>query len=37
MAPRPLRVELRIATDEVGELYILTKSDGVIRRLTSIK
>jgi hypothetical protein len=35
--PRPLRVELRIATDEAGEIYILTKSDGLIRRVTSIK
>jgi hypothetical protein len=37
MAPRPLRVELRIATDEAGEIYILTKSDGLIRRITSIR
>jgi len=37
MAPRPLRVELRIATDEAGEIYILTKSDGLIRRVTSIR
>ena len=37
VAPRPLRVELRIATDEAGEIYILTKSDGFIRRVTSIK
>jgi hypothetical protein len=37
MAPRPLRVELRIATDEAGEIYILTKSDGVIRRVMSIR
>ena len=36
-APRPLRVELRIATDETGEIYILTKSDGLIRRITSIR
>ena len=36
-APRPLRVELRIATDEAGEIYILTKSDGLIRRVTSIR
>lgn len=36
-APRPLRVELRIATDEAGEIYILTKADGFIRRVTSIK
>ena len=36
-APRALRVELRIATDESGEIYLLTKSDGLIRRVTSIK
>ena len=36
-APRPLRVELRIATDDAGEIYILTKSDGLIRRITSIR
>ena len=28
---------LRIATDEAGEIYILTKSDGFIRRVTSIR
>lgn len=36
-APRPMRLELRIATDEAGEIYILTKSDGVIRRVMSIR
>lgn len=36
-APRPLRVELRIAADEAGEIYILTKSDGRIRRVMSIR
>jgi glucose/arabinose dehydrogenase len=35
--PRPLRVELRIATDETGEIYILSKADGFIRRITSIR
>ena len=35
--PRTLRVELRIATDEAGEIYILTKSDGLVRRVTSIR
>jgi hypothetical protein len=35
--PAPLRIELRIATDEAGEIYILTKSDGLIRRVTSIR
>lgn len=33
----PLRIELRIATDEAGEIYLLTKSDGSIRRITSIR
>src|SRR5690606_37666599 len=32
MAPRPPRQELRLATDEAGEIYLLTKRDGVIRR-----
>ena len=36
-APRPMRVELRIATDEAGEIYILTKSDGLVRRVTSVR
>jgi hypothetical protein len=35
--PRPLRIELRIATDEAGEIYILTKSDGLIRRVVNIR
>jgi hypothetical protein len=35
--PRPFRTELRIATDEAGEIYILTKSDGLIRRVVSIR
>ena len=35
--PRPFRTELRIATDEAGELYILTKSDGLIRRVVNIR
>ena len=35
--PPPLRLELRIATDEAGEIYILTKADGFIRRVTSIR
>ena len=29
--------ELRIATDEAGEIHILTKSDGSIRRVVSIR
>ena len=35
--PPPLRLELRIATDEAGEIYILTKADGFIRRVTGIR
>jgi hypothetical protein len=35
--PRQMRLELRIATDEAGEIYILTKADGFIRRITSLK
>jgi glucose/sorbosone dehydrogenase len=34
---RPLRLELRIATDEAGEIYILTKSDGLIRRVAALR
>lgn len=35
--PRPMRLELRIATDQAGEIYVLTKSDGVIRRVATIR
>jgi hypothetical protein len=35
--PRPLRIELRIATDEAGEIYLSTKSDGFIRRVVNIR
>ncbi len=37
--PRPMpppRIDMRLATDSDGEIYVLTKSDGVIRRITSI-
>ena len=27
------RVDLRIGQDEVGEIYILTKQDGMVRKL----
>jgi len=37
VTPRPPRIDMRIATDEAGEIYILTKSDGSIRRVVSIK
>lgn len=33
-APYNRRVDLRISTDATGELYILTKGDGWIRKLT---
>ncbi len=32
----PGRVDLRLATDRAGELYLLTKSDGMIRVVTGI-
>jgi glucose/arabinose dehydrogenase len=35
--PRPPRVDLRLATDSDGEIYLMTKSDGVIRRIASIE
>ena len=31
------RVDVRLATDGDGELYLLTKSDGMVRRVTGIK
>ena len=34
---RPLRVDMRLATDEAGEIYVLTKSDGMVRRVVSIR
>jgi hypothetical protein len=33
----PLRIDMRLATDSDGEIYVLTKSDGVIRRIESIQ
>jgi hypothetical protein len=33
---RGFRVDVRLATDEAGEIYILTKSDGMVRRVVSI-
>lgn len=35
--PAPLRLELRLATDAAGEIYLLTKSDGSIRRIANIR
>lgn len=34
---RPFRVDMRLATDAAGEIYILTKSDGMVRRVVSIQ
>jgi glucose/arabinose dehydrogenase len=34
---RPPRVDMRLATDSDGEIYVTTKSDGVIRRIESIE
>jgi glucose/arabinose dehydrogenase len=31
------RVDVRLATDDDGELYLLTKSDGMVRRAVGIK
>jgi hypothetical protein len=30
-------VDLRLAEDNAGELYVLTKSDGMIRELRSVR
>ena len=35
--PAAPRLELRLATDAAGEIYLLTKSDGSIRRVASIQ
>lgn len=32
----PGRVDLRLATDDAGDLYLMTKGDGAIRRLFSV-
>ena len=31
------RVDLRFAEDSAGELYIMTKSDGMIRSIVGLK
>ena len=31
------RVDMRFAVDDNGEIYILTKSDGMIRQVTGVK
>jgi hypothetical protein len=33
----PPRTDMRLATDSDGEIYVMTKSDGVIRRIESIE
>ncbi|WP_074652523.1 PQQ-dependent sugar dehydrogenase [Terriglobus roseus] len=33
----PPRTDMRLATDSDGEIYVMTKSDGVIRRIESIQ
>jgi len=33
----PFRVDMRLAVDSDGEIYVLTKSDGMIRRVESIE
>ena len=33
----PFRVDMRLATDAAGEIYILTKSDGIVRRIVAIQ
>lgn len=35
--PRPFRIDMRLATDSSGEIYVLTKSDGMVRRISSIE
>lgn len=36
-AGRPFRIDMRLATDSAGEIYVLTKSDGMIRRIASVR
>jgi hypothetical protein len=31
------RVDMRLAEDSAGELYVLTKSDGMIRQVLALK
>ena len=33
----PARVDMRLATDAQGELYVFSKSDGVIRAITAVR
>ena len=33
--PHDRRVDLRVSVDQAGEMYLLTKGDGWIRRLQS--
>lgn len=34
---RPFRIDMRLATDRSGEIYVITKSDGMIRRIASVR
>lgn len=34
--PGEMRIDVRLATDSDGEIYVLTKTDGMVRRLTSL-
>lgn len=36
-APQTLRADLRLGIDDAGELYLLTKGDGWIRKLTAMQ
>lgn len=35
--PPPRRIDMRLATDSDGEIYILTKSDGMVRRIQKLQ
>jgi hypothetical protein len=35
--PPPRRIDMRLATDSDGEIYVLTKSDGMVRRIESLQ
>lgn len=35
--PPPRRIDMRLATDSDGEIYVLTKSDGMVRRIDSLQ
>lgn len=35
--PRTFRIDMRLATDNNGEIYVLTKSDGIVRKISSLE